>query len=100
MRWYSKIEHGEKPMSKKPNRQIKLQFFRSGQGDWDKTTGTYLPEGAVKWSVRIDIADHAKHYTFLDQSNYSIKFSSLEKAKQYADGVVKEVVDFLDKEDV
>lgn len=97
MSW--RIEYGEKPMSKKPNRQVKLQFFRSGQGDWDKATGTYLPEGAVKWSVRIDIADHTKHYTFLDQSNYSIKFPSLKKAKEYADSVIQEVLGFLDKED-
>lgn len=85
-------------MSKKPSRQVKLQFFRSGQGDRDKVTGPYLSESVVKWSVRIDIADHAKGYTFLDQSNHSIKFPSIKEAKEYADKVVKEVVQFLDKE--
>lgn len=82
------IKYGEKPMSKKPNRQIKVQFFRSKS----------YPEEVFKWAVRIDIADHTKGYTFLDQSNHSNKFPSLKKAKEYADGVVKEVIDFLDIE--
>lgn len=91
------IKYGEKPMSRKPNRQVKLQFFRSGQGDWDKTTGRYVT--TYKWSVRIDIADHGKGYTFLDQNNYSLKFPNLDEAEKYADSVVREVTEFLDKEE-
>ena len=75
-------------MSRKPNRQVKLQFFRSKA----------YPEEVFKWAVRIDIADHTKGYNFLDQSSHSNKFPSLKKAKEYADGVVKEVIDFLDIE--
>jgi hypothetical protein len=98
MRWYSKIEHGEKPMGKKPNRQIKVQFYRSAKMGFSKGTHTYTADGNYVWGVKIDIADHTKGYTFLDQNGFSIKFESLEKAKEYADGVVKEVIDFLDIE--
>lgn len=98
MNW--RIEYGRKPMSKKPNRQVKLQFFRTRYGNWCKETGKYIPYETPQWAVRIDIADHAKGYTFLDQSNHSIKFPSIEKAKEYADSVIQEVLGFLDKEGV
>jgi phage gp16-like protein len=36
------IKYGEKPMSKKPNRQIKFQFFRVRNGNWSKDAGKWL----------------------------------------------------------
>lgn len=45
------------------------------------------------------IVDHDKHYSFTDQ-NFSLEFSKLEIAKKYVDSFTKEVIEFLDKEDV
>lgn len=87
-------------MSKKPNRQVRTQFYRTRQGEWNQELKKYTHDGTFRWSVKVDIVDHGKGYSFLDQSNHSLTFPSLEEAKAYADGVVAEVIDFLDKEGV
>lgn len=97
MKWYSKIEHGEKPMSKKPNRQVKTEFFRKRDENWDKELKKYVYDGDYIWQVKVHIVDHDKHYSFTDQ-NFSLEFSKLERAKNYADSFTKEVIEFLDKE--
>lgn len=84
-------------MSKKPNRQVKTEFFRKRDGDWDKELKKYVYSGDYTWHVKVHIVDHDKHYSFTDQ-NFSLEFSKLEEAKNYADSAVKEVLEFLDKE--
>ena len=85
-------------MSKKPNRQVKTEFFRKRDGDWDKELKKYVYSGDYTWHVKVHIVDHDKHYSFTDQ-NFSLEFSKLEEAKSYADSLTKEVLGFLDKED-
>lgn len=82
------VKYGEKPMSRKPNRQVKLQFFRSKS----------YPEEVFKWSVRIEIFDHTKGYSFLE-SNLSPKFLTLRSAEKYGQDMIQEVLGFLDKEE-
>lgn len=93
------VKYGEKPMSKKPNRQIKFQFFRIRNGNWSKDAGKWLHDGTYCWSVKVDIADHNRGYSFLDSNSHHVTFASLEKAREYAYSVVTEVIDFLDKEE-
>lgn len=75
-------------MSRKPNRQVKVQFFRS----------KIYPEEVFKWAVRIEVVDHAKQYSFLE-NNLSQKFLTLRSAEKYGQGVIQEVLGFLDKDD-
>ena len=83
-------------MSKKPNRQVRAQFYRTRQGEWNQELKKYTHDGTFRWSVKVDIVDHDKGYSFLDQSNHSLTFPSLGEAKAYADGVVAEVMAFLE----
>lgn len=74
-------------MSRKPDRQVKVQFFRSKS----------YPEEVFKWAVRIEIVDHTKGYSFLE-NNLSQKFLTLQDAEKYGQDVIQEVLGFLDKE--
>lgn len=75
-------------MSKKPSRQVKLQFFRSKS----------YPEEVFKWAVRVEVVDHDKRYSFLE-NNLSQKFLTLRSAEKYGQDVIQEVLGFLDKEE-
>ena len=83
-------------MSKKPNQQIRIQFYRNRHGEYDRTQHKYLYEGTYRWSVKIEVIEHSLGYSFLDQNNHTLSFASLRECKAYADEVVKEVKEFLE----
>lgn len=76
-------------MSRKPNRQVKLQFFRC--------LSVGYSENGFKWGVRVEVVDHDKRYSFLE-NNLSQKFLTLQDAEKYGQDVIQEVLGFLDKE--
>jgi hypothetical protein len=82
-------------MSKKPNHQIRVQFYRNRHGEYSRELNKYLHDGTFRWSVKIEIVDHQMGYIFLDQNNHSISFANLKECKAYADEVIKEVESFL-----
>ena len=83
-------------MSKKPNHQIRLQFYRNRHGEYSRELNKYLHDGTFRWSVKVEVVDHSLGYNFLDQNNHSISFANLKECKAYADEVIKEVKDFLE----
>jgi len=85
-------------MSKKPNNQIRVQFFRNRHGEYSRELNKYLHDGTFRWSVKVEVVDHNKGYSFLDQNNHSMSFASLWAANKYAVEVIAEIMVFLDGE--